>query len=59
MSMTMTQKILAAHAGLECVEAGDIDSWEYWHHTKRARLIETIKTFVPQGLERVLVRIEG
>ena len=24
MSMTMTQKILAAHAGLECVEAGDL-----------------------------------
>lgn len=43
----------------ECVEAGEIDSWEYWHYTKRARLIETIKTFVPQGLERVLVRIEG
>ena len=43
----------------ECVEAGEIDSWEYWHHTKRARLLETIKTFVPQDLERVLVRIEG
>ena len=24
MGMTMTQKILAAHAGLECVEAGQL-----------------------------------
>lgn len=43
----------------ECVEAGEIDSWEYWHHTKRARLLETIKTFVPQGLKRVFVYVEG
>lgn len=43
----------------ECVEAGEIDSWEYWHHSKRVRLLEAIKASVPEGLERVLVRIEG
>lgn len=42
-----------------CVEAGEIGSWEYWHHSKRARLLEAIKASVPEGLERVLVRIEG
>ena len=40
-------------------EAGETDSWEYWHHAKRARLLETIKASIPRGLERVLVRIEG
>lgn len=40
-------------------EAGETDSWEYWHHTKRARLLETIKASIPRGLERVFVRIEG
>lgn len=42
----------------KCVKAGEIDSWEYWHHTKRVRLLEIIKASVPHGLERVLVHIE-
>ena len=40
-------------------EAGETDSWEYWHHAKRARLLETIKASIPRDLERVFVRIEG